>query len=237
MRIAILEDNPLNAEVLQNYLIQFAQEEHVSINYTHFSNGQEFLNQVHTNWDLILLDIEMPFINGMEVAKEIRKFDSNVLIIFITQLTQYAIEGYSVQALDYILKPINYYALAMKLKQVMQILISRQSQFLIVSNQHGKIKLNLDQLRYVEVYDHTLSYHTLSDTFTSTSFRSLNKLAEVINSTNFSRCHQGYLVNLQYVTSYNKSFVFLDSDQLPISRTYYKPFLESLLTYWRNSMP
>ena len=122
MRVAIVEDLIENAHILQQYLDHYATERHMSIQISHYQNGLDFITDYHPVWDLILLDIEMPLLNGMEAAHKIREIDPDVLIIFITCLTQYAIEGYSVRALDYVLKPVKYYPFAAKLDQVCDIL-------------------------------------------------------------------------------------------------------------------
>ena len=236
MRIALIEDTYSCAVEIQEQLKRFSQETGTEITCEYFSDGSSFLTHPVSDWDLLLLDIEMPEMNGLEVAHKIRETNSDVLIIFITQMAQYAIEGYSVQAFDYILKPVNYYSFSMKLQQIVSILHSREAQFLVISSQNGKIRLNLNDLRYVEVFDHTLTYHTTSDTFSSTSFRSLGKLEKELHSTHFARCHNGYLVNLAFVAGYEKSEVFLDEHtSLPLSRTYSKSFLDQLLAYWRNT--
>ena len=236
MRVAIIEDSISNRNTIEQHLYHFSQEHNIHIDSVSFSNGSSFLKNFSPVWDLILLDIEMPGMTGIEVAREIRKTDSEVIIIFITQIAQYAIEGYSVQALDYILKPVNYAAFSMKLLQVEQILSSRHTKSLIISNQTGKIKLNLDQIRYIEVSNHTLLYHTQTDSFSSTGYRSLKDLSQELKDAGFARCHHGYLVNLKYVTGYEKNSVSFVHETLPLSRTYYKSFLESLLAYWRNSV-
>ena len=236
MRIALIEDTYSCAVEVQELLERFSRETEIATTCEYFPCGTDFLNQPFSDWDLILLDIEMPEMNGLEIAHKIRETDSDVLIIFITHMAQYAIEGYSVQAFDYILKPVNYYSFSMKLQQVASILQSREVQFLVISSQNGKIRLPLDTLRYVEIYDHTLIYHTTSGTFSSTSYRSLGKLEKALHSTHFSRCHNGYLVNLAFVSGYEKSEVFLgEHTSLPLSRTYSKSFLGQLLSYWRNT--
>ena len=226
MRVAIIEDEQKNAILLQEYLTQFSSENNVEIDSVHFYNGMDFLKQFQPSYDLILLDIEMPLLNGIEVAREIRKYDQNVFIIFITQMTQYAIEGYSVQALDYILKPVNYYAFSMKLKQVVQLLASRQMDFLILGTSSGKLRLDLSTLR-----NHTLHYHLTTECVTSTTF-SMGKLSAKLSASGFARCHHGYLVNLRFVTGYEKNTVSLNEITLPLSRTYSKKFLNELLSYW-----
>ena len=133
MQVAIIEDNAFHAETLQNYLKRFSEETSTMITSQHYSDGKEFLNQFQPTWDLILLDIEMPCMNGIEVAKEIRKQDEEVIIIFITQMAKYAIEGYAVRAFDYILKPVNYYAFTMKMKHVIRMCEQKKQSFFVIN--------------------------------------------------------------------------------------------------------
>ena len=231
MRIAIVEDMDENIAILQTYLNRYEREHDIQIQTCSYKDGMHFITDYHPVWDLILLDIEMPLLNGMDTARQIRKADPDVLIIFITCLTQYAIEGYSVRALDYVLKPVQYYAFAAKLDQVCEILASRHQNPILVSCREGQIKLLPEQILYVEVQDHTLCYHTSQLLLHTTGTQSLARLAEELKDSGFARCHQAYLVNLRHVTRYDRSTVFLGEEKLPMSRTYYKDFVQSLLYY------
>ena len=231
MRVAIIEDQDENSAVLQAYLERYEAEHSILIRYSHFKDGMEFVADYHPVWDLILLDIEMPLLNGMDTARQIRKADPDVLIIFITALTQYAIEGYSVRALDYVLKPVQYYAFAAKLDQVCEILASRQRRPILISSREGQFKFLPEQIFYVEVQDHTLCYHTKQQLLHTTGTQSLGKLAQELTDSGFARCHQAYLVNLHYVTGYDRSSVFLGEQALPMSRSYYKNFVQMLVEH------
>lgn len=231
MRVAIVEDMDENIAILQTYLNRYEREHDIQIQTCSYKDGMHFITDYRPVWDLILLDIEMPLLNGMDTARQIRKADPDVLIIFITCLTQYAIEGYSVRALDYVLKPVQYYAFAAKLDQVCEILASRHRNSILVSCREGQIKLLPEQILYVEVQDHTLCYHTSQLLLHTTGTQSLARLAEELKDYGFARCHQAYLVNLRHVTRYDRSTVFLGEKKLPMSRTYYKDFVQSLLYY------
>ena len=230
MRTAVIEDIAENTKILLNHLQQYEKETGISIHTTSFQNGMNFISDYHPVWDLILLDIEMPLMNGIETARKIRQLDSDVLIIFVTCMAQYAIEGYSVRALDYVLKPVHYYSFASKMDQVMEILSTRQKKKLIIHARNEHIRLAPEQLLYVEVQNHTLCYHTQQKLLYSTGNQSLTRLAEELANCGFARCHQAFLVNLQYVVRYDKNNVWLPNDMIPMSRSYYQSFTQALLT-------
>lgn len=186
MRVAIVEDMDENTAILQTYLERYGKERNTDIQITSYKDGMEFIAGYHAVWDLILLDIEMPLLNGMDTARQIRKVDPDVLIIFITCLTQYAIEGYSVRALDYVLKPVQYYAFAAKLDQVCEILSSRQQNPILVSSREGQVKLLPEQIFYVEVQNHTLCYHTRQQLLYTTGAQSLSQLTQELKSSGFA---------------------------------------------------
>jgi len=102
MRIAIAEDETHSLAQLEEQLSRFGDENHIEIQIFSFPNGAQLLEQFRGGWDLILLDLDMPVMNGMEAARAVRRLDPDVLIMFITNLAQYALNGYEVQAFDYI---------------------------------------------------------------------------------------------------------------------------------------
>ena len=232
MRIAIVEDDPLCSEQLKQQLEQFSEEQHLFLQIRCYFSGLEFLEHYQPNWDLILMDIEMPHMNGIATARKLRFLDPSVLLIFITQMAQYAIDGYSVHAIDYILKPVNYYALSLKLLPVIQLIQTSQKNFINISNQDGQVRLSADQIFFIEVLNHTLIYHTGNGDITASGMKSLKNLESELITCNFVRCHQSYLVHLKYVTHYTKNQITVGLQNLPISRSYYKPFTQALLEYW-----
>ena len=232
LRIAICDDSQDILPQAAGMVRQWSEQCRIPIQLFLYKNGDELLSAAFSSpMDIVFLDIIMPLLNGMDTARQIRKADPDVLIIFITCLTQYAIEGYSVRALDYVLKPVQYYAFSAKLNQVCEILASRQQNPILVNCRDGQIKLLPEQILYVEVQNHTLCYHTNQLLFHTTGTQSLGKLAVELKDSGFARCHQAYLINLHYVTRYDRSTVFLGGETLPISRTYYRDFVQSLLDY------
>ena len=120
INIAIVEDEAMYAKQLQEFLHQYEKENGEVFNITVYSDGDQIVHKYKSQFDIILMDVEMKFMDGMSAAEEIRKVDTEVVIIFITNMAQYAIRGYAVDALDYVLKPVNYYQFCTKLSRAIQ---------------------------------------------------------------------------------------------------------------------
>lgn len=233
MRVAIVEDDPSSARQIQMFLEKFGKESSVQISCAVYGDGQDFLSHYQSQWDLILFDIEMPVMDGLSAAREIRKKDPSVLIIFITQMAQYAIHGYEVSALDYILKPLNYYSFSIKMKRVLRILAKYEPGFLAFQSGGIWKKMSLDAIFYIEVFNHTILYHTQEGDYSSTGTKTIRQLETELSGSGFARCNQSYLVNLRHVESLEQNTMILHGGSaLRVSRNRRKTFMQALLTYW-----
>ncbi len=229
MRIAIAEDDPGFAQQMEQHLRRFAEENQLSLTEQTYSNGAELVEGYRPVWDILLLDVDMPGMDGISAARCIREVDADVVIIFVTNLAQYAICGYEVNALDYVLKPVNYYALSMKLKKALQYCPREETKYLILNQGSDVVRIPLHRLYYVEVYNHQLRYHTAEGDFLTTGSRSLTAVAKELAEDGFVRCHNSYLVNLRYVDRLEGDNVQVAGDLLPVSRKRRKTLLQALL--------
>ena len=233
MRIAIVEDEQTFADELAEYITRFSQEYQAAVQCQHFKSSVTFLSSYQPVWDLLLLDIEMPNMDGMTLAHKIREIDQNVLLIFITKVAKYAMAGYEVAALDYVLKPVNYYVFSMKLRRVLSLLETKQKNHIVIQGNGFVRKIPVETIRYIDVLGHTISYHTPQGIISSTGAKSIRELESELSPDGFCKCNQCYLVNLQYVQSVEKDTVVLTGGEcLNISRNRKKPFMQALLDFW-----
>lgn len=232
MRIAIAEDETAYSNHLQSHLKRFAQDSGQPMEIECFASGAQLVEHYRGTWDLLLLDVDMPGMNGLEAARMIRQSDPNVLIMFITNLAQYAIKGYEVGALDYLLKPVSYYALSMKLEAALRILRRNEDRYLMLPQDGGVVRLPLSRLYYVEAFSHQLHYHTAEGELTSTTTQSLSSLEGELEG--FFRCHKGYLVNLRYIDEVRGDTLVAAGQELPVARSRRKALMEALLKHMKG---
>ena len=133
IKIAIVEDEKNIADDLGSYVTRFFKENNFEINVSYFENAKIFLDN-YSSYDLIFMDINMPIMDGMTAAREIRKTDDKVMIVFVTSLAQYAIKGYEVNAFDFILKPISYNSFSLKLRRVIDYFKKNNDTYLLIKN-------------------------------------------------------------------------------------------------------
>lgn len=226
IRTIIAEDDLQCCAKLEQFLRDYGQETGRTFQITRYDNGEDLIEHYKPEYDLLLLDVDMPFVDGMTAAAHIRKSDPAVVIIFVTNLAQYAIQGYSVNALDYILKPVTYFSFAQRLGRALQYVKKREDSCLIVSVKGGTVKLEVDGIFYIERLGRQLMFHTRSGIHASTA--TLQQVEEALEGRGFARCNKGYLVNLAYVDGIQDGCAVVRGNKLLISRGRRGPFLEAL---------
>ena len=154
--IAIVEDERTFSEQLQEFLKEYQEEKNIKFKISVFKDGAEILEEYKQIYDIILLDIEMPEINGMETARRIRKTDAEVVLMFITNMASYAIHGYEVGALDFIMKPLTYYTFSVKLTRALRRVKKKEQKEILLTLPNGAKKIEIQQLYYVEVQNRIL---------------------------------------------------------------------------------
>ena len=224
--IAIVEDEAGYAQQLQEFLEKYAEESGQAFEITCFSDGCEIVEGYQPRYDLILLDVKMKFMDGMTAAEEIRRVDPEVVIIFITNMAQYAIRGYAVDAMDYVLKPVSYFALSQRLNRAISRMKKRERRYMTISIRGGAQKLDIDKIDYVESQGHSLIFHAGDEEYLSSG--TMREIEEKLDGHGFYRCNKGYLVNLDRVDGVRDGCAMVNGTALSISRSRRSDFMEAL---------
>ena len=229
VKIALVDDDASYREELLSYLRKYEQECGEKFHITTFADGDEILDGYTASYDIILMDIAMRFVDGMETAERIRRMDSEVVIIFITNMPQYAMKGYTVDALDYVLKPLSYYAFSQRIDRALNRMRRRSKKYLTISIKGGVKKLDVSQITYIEVQDHDLIYHTTTGALLSKG--KLTEVEEQLDPKRFFRCGKSHLVNLEFVDGVQNNNVQVGGSVVQVSRARRKALLDALNDY------
>lgn len=230
IKVAIVEDEALYAKQLEDFLHQYEKEKREGFSITHFSDGDGIVANYKAEFDIILMDVQMKFMDGMSAAEEIRRMDSEVVIIFITNMRQYAIRGYEVDALDYIVKPVSYFAFSQRLGRAISKMKRRAQKKIVVNIKGGMLRISVADIYYVESQGHTLIYHTVSGDYESSG--TIKDMESRLLENNFFRGNKGYLINLAHVDGVQDGCAVVQGEKLILSRARKNLFMEALTNYW-----
>ena len=229
MKVAIVEDNNEYSETLKNYIEQYAKENSLNIALSIFPNGERIVNDFKSDYDIIFMDIEMPVMDGIEASTKIREIDSECIIIFISNYTQYAIKGYAVNALDYLTKPLEYTLFKNTMSKAILKVQSKQNKSIFIQSSSETYRIDINEIIYIEVYKHRVTFHTTKDNYDMRG--TLQDVEKQLPNNQFVRCNSGIIVNLKYVTGISKDSLVVLDEELPIARSRKKDVLNMLTRY------
>lgn len=226
VKIAIVEDTPEESSHLQTLLKRsFGRR---ALNYTIdlYTKPLLFLSDYHYDYDIIFMDIDLPGMDGMSAAHRLREIDQQVILIFVTRMAQFAIKGYEVNAMDYLIKPLELPVLERKIDRALT-LLKDSAEVILVTSQNGAKRLPLREILYIEVQSHTLLFHT--DTEVVHGSGTLSEMETQLEEKGFLRCNKCYLVNSRHISTVQGYTLTLDNkEQLQISRLRKAAFMTAL---------
>jgi DNA-binding LytR/AlgR family response regulator len=233
IKIAILEDDKADQALLTNYIDSYKKSTGAEISISVFDDGILFLEAYTQSYDIVFLDIEVHSLNGMKVAEKLRKIDNNVLIIFTTNLSNYAVKGYSVDAIHFLVKPIAYAAFLSAMDKATNIIRRRNNNDIFLPLESGQRRIALKDIFYCEVMDHYMFFHTSFGCLKIyMPMRDAEKLL-LVPGKDFIKIHRSYLVNPAYIQEVTASSVVMSPSgiELPLSRDKKKEVLQQLLAF------
>lgn len=230
IRIAICEDEKEVQFLIEGYLDNILKNRNKKYEIQKYSSGEELLERNSKYIDILLLDIQMGQINGMDTARKIREVDNKMEIIFITSLIDYVQEGYEVRAYRYLLKPIELEELKKHVLTCIKEIEINKNNYIVIKNRSNTYKINSNEIVYIEVQKKEMLIHTINKSFNVCY--SLEKIEKDLNQDKFIRCHKSFLVNLNYVENIKPNIAALENgEEVPVSRYRYKDVKEKFLKF------
>lgn len=228
MRLAIVEDEASDLKETLSALERFSKENSIPFVISTFGSSEEFLESGQT-FDIGLFDIALPELSGMDLAHKIRATNQEMAIVFLTNMAKYAIEGYSVNACGYVLKPVNYFNFSLSLKRaILSFKATAKSEQKTMIRVAGR-SIPLQSVLYCEVRDHTTIFHLRNE---QVSCRCPLSDIERQGAGQFVKAHASYLVNLAMITLVSGMEITLENgEKIPISRSKKKEFMSAMAVF------
>ncbi|KAF2341635.1 LytR/AlgR family response regulator transcription factor [Flavobacterium tistrianum] len=235
MKCVIIDDEPLAVDLLQDFVKKVDTLELIST-FNNAIDAVSFINQ--NNVDLIFLDIQMPHFSGIDFLNTIEK---KPLVIFTTAYSDYAVEGFNLGAVDYLVKPIPFHRFLKAVVRAQQVLQPAATQvptennntpeieqdFMFVRAEYENVKLNFADILFIEGLKDYVKIYTTDNKFTLTLI-SLIKLENLLSNKGFARIHRSYIINIKHVKSIQKNKVLISDKRIPISESYKNTFFEKI---------
>lgn len=229
--VVIVEDDLQCADKLSKLISKFFDDAHLPFSLKVFNSSLEALEKRSGFEDLYFLDIDLPHVNGMELAKKIREKDEKVIIIFCSNLAQFALRGYEVGAFDYIVKPFDYSNIAHRLNRALNVDLHRQSEKIILKVASSEnVVIDHNSIIYIEKERNYLVFHTAKEDYWVRG--SLHEYEKMLPKDSFSYCKKGVYVNLSYVEKTIGDAIVVNNKELPLARQRKKEFMKDLFGFF-----
>lgn len=226
LKCIIIDDEPLAIDLLKSYVLKTSYLELVGT----FNSALSAISTINERQiDLLFLDINMPQINGLEFSKTIH---ASTRIIFTTAYDQYAVEGFRVNALDYLLKPINYTDFLQATNKALEWFklanISHSTTSIFIKSGYRMEKIDFDNILYIENQKDYVKFYLENQKEPISSLMSMQSLEEKLPSNLFMRVHRSFIVNLKKIKTIERNCIVFGKEYIPVSESYKSKFMDFL---------
>ena len=224
LKCIIIDDEPLAIDLLKSYVLKTSYLELVGT----FNSALSAISTINERQiDLLFLDINMPQINGLEFSKTIH---ASTRIIFTTAYDQYAVEGFRVNALDYLLKPINYTDFLQATNKALEWfkLANISPTSIFIKSGYRMEKIDFDNILYIENQKDYVKFHLENQKEPISSLMSMQSLEEKLPSKLFMRVHRSFIVNLNKIKTIERNCIVFGKKYIPVSESYKSKFMDFL---------
>ena len=232
LKIAVCDDEPFMCEMLKEKIGEYLREGSKEFKIFCYPNGESL--PVSGGFDIVLLDVQMPGISGMELAKRLRENGNSCAVIFVTVLKEPVFDAFEVDAVDYLCKPVDSVRLKRALERAIRRTEEQKGKTLLIQTMNRHQSVKLDSILYCEVFNRKILLHTQQGVIEYYS-----RLSDVANQldSRFAKCHRSYLVNLDYLSECSKGQIILtNGERIPVSKARWQAFMSQMLHYMKNEV-
>lgn len=234
MKVAICDDDPVQARFLCSVVRNWAGRDNRPITIEAFGSASEFLFEWREDksFDVLFLDIQMPGLNGMDLARTIREKDDVIQIIFVTGYSEYMPEGYEVSALHYLVKPVKEDQLVTCLDKALK-RVKTETRALLIAHNGENIRIHQEDIVYIEAYAHSVVISTLDQRYETKT--GIGEFPKRLDSTLFCNPHRSYIVGIRHIRKIERSCITLDNNvQIPVSRRRYSELNQAFIKFHKG---
>ncbi|MDO5326349.1 MAG: LytTR family DNA-binding domain-containing protein [Clostridia bacterium] len=231
--IAVVDDDPKDAALLKGHVEEYCRKNDHAALVRVYSDGLDFIRAAETH-DIVFLDIQMNKLDGLETARIMRKINHESVLIFVTNMAQFAIKGYEVDALDFIIKPASMASIVYVMDKAMKRIDGGARSMFSLKTQEGTISLSANDIAYVEVFDHNLVYHTTRGEYTVRG--RLSDVSEKLDPERFVMCNRSFIVNLRHVSNVTAEYLLIGDTRISVSKSHRKELMKRFSSFLGDSL-
>ena len=231
--VAVVDDDPRDSSLLKGHIESYFEKQQVTAVVKVFRDGLDFIRSTDA-FDIVFLDIQMEKLDGLEAARIFRKINKDSILIFVTNMAQFAIKGYEVEALDFIIKPATMSSIVYVLDKAMKRIDGSSNALFSLKTPEGTVSLSTNDIKYVEVFDHNLVYHTNRGDYTIRG--RLSDVVSKLDPERFVLCNRSFIVNLRHVSNIAADYLTIEGTRIPVSKSHRKELMKRFSSFLGDSL-